>query len=92
MVATDTWGPLTHGRFTIGPERRRPEGCALSDLSIHPEIEKWLRSNSQVEEHVSVQWTRSQIIPCEVRALRIHLDPLGFLLTIKVLEPPKTVR
>lgn len=101
-VASQIWGPQAHARFRLAqkpsdgnPDGRllrledlqNPQGHALEDLHLGFDIEACLRGDERISRQFSVPGAHNMTLPCELTACRIHSQPLGFLIGIRVIDP-----
>jgi|ERR1039458_9965338 hypothetical protein len=65
------------------------EGMAVNDLKLdkNKDIESFLRSVETSQLDLDVEWGNGEVIPCNLAFRRIHQQPLGFLVRVRVLGP-----
>ena len=65
------------------------EGMAVNDVKLdrRKDIESVLRDSGAGQVDVETGWSDGEIIPCNLAFHRIHKNPLGILLSVKVTGP-----
>jgi len=93
IVDSHSFGHLALERFgsALGRSGGRLEGCAIQDLRLHSDVDRWLRQEEKGSQEIRVPWRTDapERLPCELSFHRICRVPLVLLIGVKIAGVPE---